>query len=71
MNKLDRVRVKQPMKIKAKGDKWKPNAIVRKAKSGIPTVIEINNMLYTLAPSQENTQAANEHREHFRKKGDL
>lgn len=66
-----RIKVKKTMQFKSAGDRWKPNAVVKKTKAGIPTVIEINGMLYTFSPSRENTQAANEHRDAFRKRGEL
>ena len=45
------------IKPRRQGETYKPTAIVRKVKRGIPTKIEINGIIYNMTPSQDNTRA--------------
>lgn len=42
------------IKKRIAGERFKPIAITRKAKDGIPTVINVNGLDYILAPKNEN-----------------
>lgn len=42
------------IKKRIAGERFKPIAITKKAKEGIPTVIQVNGLDYILAPKNEN-----------------
>lgn len=49
------------IKRRSAGEVYKPTAIVKKSKKGVPTKLEINGVHYVLQPSNENYAVMTEH----------